>query len=159
MKLLDTQKYSECQLVAVINAATFLGEPPVDPDSHEYERLVDLAKARYGGALSIRLAVGYLRLIYNKIQPVEMSQIQSQVIAGCPVSVSMQHPLLGLHSVLLTDGNPRSVRVWNLRRKGFLKDRLSWDRLQEMMSAVAPQVRRAGWYELDHLRIDDKGKA
>ncbi len=151
MKLLETQKYAECQLVAVINAAAFLGEPLVDPDSDEYERLVDLVGARHGSAISIRWAVQHLRLIRHDIEPLNASSLRCQVASGHPVQVNLQHPTLGNHAVLLTDDNGRSVRVWNLRRKGFAKDRLSWERLVEMIAAQSSHNRHAYWFELDPL--------
>ena len=152
LKLLETQKYQECTLVTLINAATYLGEPPVDPESEEYERLVDLVGARHGSAGYTYHAVSYLRLIEHKIEPVTKDAIRHQVINGHPVQVGLQHPVVGFHAVLLTDSNGRSVRVWNLRSKGYPHDRLSWERLIEMMAMVAPHNRHAYWYELDPLR-------
>ena len=152
MKLLETQKYAECQLVAVINAAAYLGEPLVDPTSDEYERLVDLVGARHGSAISIRWAVQHLRLIRHDIEPLDADAIRRQTVSGRPVQVTIEHPTVGFHAVLLTDDNGRGVRVWNMRRKGFAKDRLSWGRLAEMMAAVPAHNRHAYWYELDPLK-------
>jgi hypothetical protein len=157
-RLLDNQKYAECQLVAVINAAAFLGEPPVDPASEEYERLVDYVGARHGAAVSPRPAASYLRLILHDIDPLTIDNVRCQVMSGRPVHVGIRHPILGHHAVLLTDGDGRGMRVWNMRRKGFPKNRLSWERLREMMAAVAPQCRAAFWYELDPLRVRQKEK-
>lgn len=158
MKLLETQKYAECQLVAVINAAIYLGEPAVDPKSDEYERLVDLVGARHGSAISIRFAVHHLRLIQHEIEPLTEDAIRQHTGIGRPVQVGIQHPIVGFHAVLITDDNGRSVRGWNLRRKGFPHDRLSWGRLRERMAAVAPQCRHAYWYELDPLKTGESQK-
>lgn len=152
-KLIDTQKYSECQLVAAINAATFLDQPPVDPESEEYERLVDLTASRTGGAIFIRKAIEYLRLIRKEIEPVDMEPVKLRVMEGRPVQVSIQHPTAGMHAVLLTNGNHRGSRVWNVKRKEFPHERLSWERIRELMSAVPPQCRKAFWYELDPLKV------
>lgn len=153
MKLLETQKYAECQLVAVINAAAYLGQPLVDPKSEEYERLVDYVGARHGSAISPRLAAAYLRLIPHDIEPLTLDNVRSHVMSGRPVHVGIQHPIVGHHAVLLTNGDGSGMRVWNMRRKGFAKDRLTWGRLKEMMAAVASQCRKALWYELDPLKV------
>lgn len=158
MKLLETQKYSECQLVAVINAAAFLGQPLVDPNSEEYERLVDLVKARHGSAITNYLAVEYLRLIKHDINPITLNNVRLKVMEGRPVHVGIQHPTVGHHAVLLTNGDARGVRVWNMKRKGFPKDRLSWERLGEMMGAVVAHCRKAFWYELDPLKVKDEDR-
>lgn len=154
--LLNSQKYSECQLVAVINAASYLGEPLVVPASEEYERLVDLVGARHGSAISIRKAIEYLRLQQHEIEPITLENVQTRVMSGSPVSVGIQHPTAGFHAVLLTDGDSTRVKVWNLRRKEFPQDCLTWLRLGEMMAAVPSHCRRAEWYDLDPLRIRER---
>ncbi len=159
MKLLDTQKYSECQLVALINAATYLGEPAVDPDSEEYERLVDLVRARCGSAINTSHAVDYLRLVEQKISPITLDNVRAKVMEGRPVAIVIWNLVVGFHAVLLTDGTARGVRAWNMRRKGFPYDRVSWNRLGELMSAVPFHCRWVNWYELDPLRKRDKKKA
>ncbi len=160
MRLLDTQKYAECQLVAVINAATFLGEPRVEPNSEEYERLVDLAGARCGSAstFGIRAVTTYLRLIQNDITPITLDGVRMKVMSGHPVHVYIQHPALGFHAVLLTDGDGHGVHVSNMYRKEFRKERLTWRRLRELMGGVPAHCRRAYWYELDPLRIRENEK-
>ena len=159
MKLLDTQKYSECQLVAIINAATYLGEPAVDPNSEEYERLVDLVRARCGSVINTSHAVDYLRLVEQKIAPITLNNVRAKVMEGRPVAVVIWNLVVGFHAVLLTDGTARGVRAWNMRRKGFPYDRVSWNRLGELMSAVPFHCRWVNWYELDPLRKRDKEKA
>ncbi len=109
-KLLDSQKYSECQLVSAINAAVHLGEPPVDPSSEEYERLVDLVGARHGSAIHIRDAVRYLRLVRYEIKPITVNNIRAKTLSGHPVSVNIWHREVGFHSVLLTDSSSATVR-------------------------------------------------
>ncbi len=155
-KLLDTQRYSECQLVSVINAAIYLGEPPVDPLSEEYERLVDLVGARHGAAINVRGAVSYLRLVIHEIEPITMQSIRGKVLSGDPVSVSIWHRDVGLHSVLLTDPDETTVRAWNLGVKECRKGRVRWKRLRELMAADAAHHRQAAWYELDPLREDSR---
>ncbi len=154
--MLDTQKYSECQLVAVINAAAYLGQPLVDPNSEEYERLVDLVGARHGAAIAIRHAMGYLRLISHDIKPVALKGVETRVVSGHPVSVSIWDGGVGFHAILLTNGNANGVKAWNLGIKGYKKGRLTWGRLKELMAAAPAHCRKASWYELDPLRIRPK---
>lgn len=155
MKLLNTQKYSECQLVAVINAATFLGEPRVEQNSEEYERLVDLVGARNGSALGIRSAVTYLRLIQNDITPVTLETVRMNILRGNPVQVAIHHPAVGFHSILLTRGNSSGAHVSNLFQN---EDRLTWPHLRGFMGAVPAHCRKAAWYELTPMRIREKAK-
>ena len=161
MKFLDTQKYSECQLVSVINAAVYLGEPGVDPESQEYERLVDLVGARYGDATRLDQAVSYLRLVSHPIHPVSIENIKRELAMKRPVQVVIWHPIVFSHGVLLVDDNGRSVRVYNLRRKGFAKDRLAWGPLAEMIASIPPNMRWAIWYEVDRVKrwIAQDGKS
>ncbi len=155
MNLLNTQKYSECQLVAVINAATFLGEPRVNPNSEEYERLVDLVGARNGSALKIGAAVTYLRLIQNDITPVTLEEVRMNILRGNPVQVAIQHPARGFHSILLTRGTPGGAHVSNLFKN---EGRLTWPQLRGIMKAVPAHCRKAAWYELNPVRIREKAK-
>ncbi len=152
-KLLQTQKYAECQLVAVINAAAYLGQPLVDPASEEYERLVDLTAARHGSAIWPHKAVEYLRLVKKDIDPIEVDAIRAKVLEEKPVQIAIQHPTAGHHAILLTNGNHRGAQVWNAKRPAFPHDRLSWNRIRELISALAPQCRRAMWYELDPMKV------
>lgn len=156
MKLLETQKYSECQLVAVINAAAYLGQPLVDPNSEEYERLVDLVCARTGSAIRIDLAIHYLRLVHHDLSPVTVDRVRMQVMSGHPVSATIWHHGPGFHEILLTDGGPKSVKAWNLGIKGYPKGRVSWERLGELMGAAPHHCRKVGWYELDPLKTQNR---
>lgn len=151
-KMLNSQKYSECQLVAIINAATYLGEKPVDPDSEEYERLVDLVGARHGSAIHVRSAVSYLRLVMHEIDPVSINDVRLKVVGGYPVSVTIWHHGVGFHSTLLTDGDHRGAKAWNLGVKGYPKNRVGWNRMKELVAAVPAHCRKAIWFELDPLR-------
>jgi len=155
-KLLDSQRYSECQLVSAINAAVYLGEPLVDPSSEEYERLVDLVGARHGSALHIRDAVRYLRLVRYELKPISLNNLQAKTLSGHPVSVNTWHRDVGFHSVLLTDPDETTVRAWNIGIKKYRKGRVGWKRLCELIAAVAPRLRRADWYELDPLKAGSR---
>lgn len=118
---INSQKYSECQLVAAINAAIYLSELPVLSHSVEYERLVDLVSARHGGAINIELAHKYLRIIPEEIditlENVKKYLNTSITNIGNPIEVGLQHKNIGLHSVLIIDyrRDPGSkVRILNL---------------------------------------------
>ena len=156
MKLLETQKYQECQLVAVINAAAYLGQPLVDPKSEEYERLVDLVGARHGSAIAIRHAVWYLRMILHEITPVTLETVETRVMSGHPVSVTIWAGGVGFHAILLTDGTAKGVKAWNLGIKGNKRGFLTWGRLKELMAAAPAHCRKAEWYSLDPLKTQNR---
>lgn len=52
---INSQKYSECQLVTAINATIYLNETSILSHSIEYERLIDLVGARHGSAVNIEV--------------------------------------------------------------------------------------------------------
>ena len=116
---INSQKYSECQLVTVINAAIHLGEEPVSPESEEYERLVDIGGARYGCAIRAEYVMDYLRVEAINTDPC-WENLKRLLKKGYPVEYGISHPGVGFHSVLViacvdTDKRPkRQVRVANL---------------------------------------------
>jgi hypothetical protein len=99
---LDQQKYMECQLVTAINAAIYLGEPGIDQNSPEYERLVDLVKARCGSAISNEKAIEYLRLDSELISP-KFDVLRKTLDEGYPVEIGVFTEKHGNHSVLVVD--------------------------------------------------------
>lgn len=94
------QKYSECQLVTVINASYFLGEPAIDIYSHEYERLVCLVGARHGSAISIDKAYDYLRLDSDFVESTYENLRKALNENKLPVEISVNTTTQGNHSVL-----------------------------------------------------------
>lgn len=125
---INSQRYSECQLVSAINAAIYLNEVPVLQHSIEYERLVDLASTRHGGAIHIDLAHKYLRIIPKEID-VTLENIKkylntSITNSGNPIEIGIYHKKYGTHSVLIIDysdsyvhkqsKSTKMVRVLNL---------------------------------------------
>jgi len=114
---LNSQRYVECQLVTIINAAIHLGEDPVLPGSEEYERLVDLVMARDGGAIRPEYALDYLRLDVSSTDP-RWASLKRNLREGTPVEYGLHHPRVGFHSVLVIDwldnDSELRVRVANL---------------------------------------------
>jgi len=117
MKFINEQKYSECQLVAILNAATSLGEVPVDPNSEEYERLVDFIGARHGSAIRIHAAVNYLRLRMDSSK-FDLSTIRRSIKKKVPLCVNVYDKKAGNHTVCIVDlkgkGKNTKLKIPNL---------------------------------------------
>jgi len=133
MRYLNSQMYSECQLVTAINAAVYLGQPPVRLGSAEYERLVDLVGARHGSAIRINRAHRYLRLKYVDLKP-EFYSIRFSLDRGMPVEIGVHSDHHGFHSALVVDVEVRGAecvrfKVPNLRRH---TDRKMWMTAKEL---------------------------
>lgn len=127
---LNSQKYSECQLVTIINAAIFLGESPIDPDSEEYERLVDVVKARIGAAITIDKAIEYLRLNYDYI-PKNLRYLKKYLRNGYPVEIGVQHHKTGFHSCLVVDERNNYLKVANFRHVTSKHGWIHWNTLKK----------------------------
>jgi len=126
-RYLNSQKYSECQLVTALNAAVFMGLEGVEPDTTEYERLVDLIYARCGSAIMIEKAHDYLGIKRRHIKKENYNyeNIKGLLEDGHPVEAHINHPKVGNHSCLIIDvcevgrkvgrgvGSVRCVRVLN----------------------------------------------
>ena len=112
---LNSQKYQECRLVAAINAAIFLNELPISQESIEYERLVDLVKARHGAAISISKAHEYLRIIPHELNFLDLKTIKKYLDIDNPIEAVVWHKEPGLHSVLIVDYKKENnkIRVLN----------------------------------------------
>ena len=151
--MLESQKYSECQLVTAINAAAHLGELPVRPETEEYERLVDLVHARNGAAIAICRALPYLR-IKRKAMPLRWSAVKRALDQGLPVGLDVYCTRIGLHSILCTDYRERRrlqfLRVWNL--KSAPSGWISWHWLKTHRGDDWWSVREKAYqYEVDSL--------
>jgi len=131
---LNSQKYLECQLVTIINAAIHLGEQPVSPDSEEYERIVDIGCARYGAAIRPEYVMDYLRIEAFNTDPC-WENLQRNIYAGFPVEYGVHHPKVGFHSVLVigcTEYDKKRVRVANLSQDTDAKMWMDWDKFKEL---------------------------
>jgi hypothetical protein len=98
---INSQKYSECQLVSAINAAIYLNEIPVIQNSIEYERLVDLICARIGAAISIELAHQYLRIKSTDLDTIDLNILRNFLDNKNPIEVKIAKPFY--HSALIID--------------------------------------------------------
>lgn len=132
-KYLNKQKYFECQLVTAINAATYLGQIPVDLESEEYERLVDLVCARHGSAINIDLAYNYLRLDYRMV-PASLKQIKLAIQNKTPISVTIWHPKTGFHSVLIVDFRGERLKVCNFMKETTRHMWINWDNFKKFIT-------------------------
>ena len=102
MKVQDSQLYSECQLVTILNASYYLGESFIPNKTEEYERLVDLVGARHGAALMIDKAQDYLKLKHITVEPT-LENIKALLHNKMPVGIGVWTKNSGLHNVLILD--------------------------------------------------------
>lgn len=162
MFYLNSQKYSECQVVTAINAAVFLGFSPVDPNSSEYERLVDLAFARNGAAIRVDKVHEYLKICHDPIEPT-WENIAKAINQGHPVEVSVWHTETGFHSVLVVDTECKATRkylkVLNFKCITTADGWVSWKRFRAHIKSmnnphncrlfyVNPIYRVSRWYDV-----------
>lgn len=133
---LHSQIYSECALVAAINAAIFLGRTSISQGSSEYERLVDLVGARDGSAIRIEKAWEYLQIqefaMENSVDRIRQESISS------PVEIVISHPeTYGIHCALIIGSATVShagacVHVLNMR-KIAPQDFITWRALDGIL--------------------------
>lgn len=117
-KYLNTQNYSECQLVTAINAYYYLTGKTIKQNSKKYENLVDLVKARNGSAICIEKA--WKRL---GIKEITVSNTLNDFIRctdgtiHLPLEYNIWHPRYGLHSTLIVNHNVEvdAVQVTNFK--------------------------------------------
>lgn len=134
----NKQKYSECQLVSALNAAYHLGEKYIDPDSEEYERLVDLVLARNGSAITIEYAYRYLRLKYGDVKPCWES-IEFAMEMKLPVGMGLSTKKYGSHSALIVKkayDNSRGgykLKVPNLSHYTNKQMWIHWEEFEKMI--------------------------
>ena len=114
--MINAQKYMECQLVTVINALTYLNNKHIDPESDEYERLVDLVGARYGSAIQIGKAMEYLGIGYDFI-PKHFNSVKKSLRNNRPVGIGIWCLGYGFHSCIIIDVKGDRVKVPNFTKK------------------------------------------
>lgn len=107
----NKQKYSECSLVAALNASYCLGESFISPNSKEYERLVDLTGARFGSCINVEKAYDYLRLKYIDVKP-EWNSIYFAMDKNLPISISVNTDKHGLHSIVIVKMRSNNKKGW-----------------------------------------------
>lgn len=138
-RYIQTQKYFDCKLIAVLNARTYLTGKYIDPASKEYEELVDLVKARHGAAFisEIKKLLEQFGMDY-KGGPIDFRWIHGNL----PVEVCIWHPKLGHHCVCITgaeyDPSQKLISVANfLDREGQLT---SWNMFSKMIVRDRPNL-------------------
>ena len=125
-RYINKQKYSECQVVAAINASVFLGKHYIDSDSSMYECLVDMSSARYGAAISMKAVYELLGIVPHVYSGKKtFSWIKKKVDEKFPIELVVWHRHTGFHSVLVIGahtgmksgyGFDKEVRVLNFRQ-------------------------------------------
>lgn len=113
---LENQLYAECQLVTIINAASFY-YPDLAITNQEYERLIDMTMGRHGTCIDTKAAIRYFNLETYFIKPT-MPDLVSAIEQKYCAETGICHPILGNHSILCTAlriGEEREFRVHNIR--------------------------------------------
>jgi len=167
-KFLNSQKYSECQLITAINAAIFLGEPSIKLNTVEHERLVDLVSARWGAAISIEKAHQYLRIYKTKmniswdnIVKYNTSSISKR---GNPFEATVFHEKTGRHSVLIVDYDQvKSTKYIQVVNFSQITDKNCWVRwskfTKHLREANIPAGDRDGYFSLSEWHVKDMQEA
>ena len=132
------QKYSECQLVSALNAAYWLGEDLIHPNSDEYERIVDFAGCRHGSAICISYVYRYLKLRYIDVKP-EFESVEFANEMNLPIGLGVFTKKHGLHDVLIIqkkhndENGGYKVRVLNLFPYTDDKFWIHWKELEKLV--------------------------
>jgi hypothetical protein len=142
-KYLNSQKYSECQLITALNAYYYLtGKVYCTQDSPRYEELVDLSGTRHGTAINIEKRIheklglqilGYSRFLCTGwVEWYELSTMQrwkkegalptdvslkKNKIINLPIEINLWHKRTGFHSALLVEHCTKAgcFRIANFR--------------------------------------------
>lgn len=110
------QKYAACKLISAINARIYLGRDDVTED--EFERLVDIAKCRYGAAINIFECYPILGLSYTDgpLKDMPLEWVKNHL----PVEIGYNDPKFGFHSALIVGVEDDEVLAINA----------SWDKMK-----------------------------
>ncbi len=138
-RYIQTQKYAECKLIAMLNAKTYLTGEFIDPDSKEYEELVDFACARHGSVIGVDKVMKKLKLDY-KPGPAIFNWIERHL----PVEVCIHHPKLGYHCVCIVDAEYRSedykFKKYVYTTNFFDKGNMLWDEFSKLIVRNMPNL-------------------
>jgi len=117
MILKNTPGMSDCQVVSAVNAYMYLTGKVIKQDSKKYQKLVKLAKAEYGAAISIEKVHQRLGICVRKTTD-SFLEIASHGKALLPCEVYVWHKYYGFHSCLLVDYEPltEAFRMTNFDR-------------------------------------------
>ncbi len=141
IQYINEQKYSECQLIVAINAAIYLGQPPVIKESNEYERLVDLVAARHGSAIKTEKDYEFLRIKKKPMEP-KIFQIMDKIDEGHPVELHVSGTARGYHSILAIDyetitkdsSSKKYLKVLNFNPVCEEDGLMTWDHLSKIIT-------------------------
>lgn len=129
------QKYWDCQLITSINAYRYLTGKRIDQNTEEYERLVDLTKCRYGGALEIEKADEYFNLKTFYV-PATLAEIKFYLDIGHPLGMSL-FSQCGYHEVLIVGYTNKKIQVLNLPETDKCGN-ITWKKLSKMKRKNCP---------------------
>ena len=132
--------YACCQLLSAANARLFLGRPvEFEPPPTEgpppfgawlFEQFVDLARCRYGSAISIRRAWRCLRLHGEQVVGLwSYEWVAGRLAEGRPVAVSAMSNQHGFHSALAVEASDRSLTLVNWEHRHPVSV-VNWDSLR-----------------------------
>lgn len=113
-KYINSQRYSDCQLVSAVNCYHYLTGKTVEYKSKQYEKLVDLVGARHGGAISIekaykKLGIKVINHYHNDYEFHKSRYREGKVISiPLPMEISVYHKRYGRHSVAVVDYESRT---------------------------------------------------
>ena len=132
------QLYNECQLVTALNAYHYLlGKKYVKSNKEsEYERLVDLCRAKHSSALATRDVWEELG-----IRPVDES---AMLKVRLPLEINLWHPDYGFHSVLAVEYEAAAdcLRVTNFTL-GANWD--GWISISDLLEQAVPHPSTKDW--------------
>ena len=113
----NKQNYSDCQLIAMVNAYYYLTGKQIDINSKRYEKMVDLVGARHGAAINIKKAHKILgiEIAWQGLTLYPTDKNGEKIKDALPYEALIWHPKYGRHSVLVVDKNEEIgvVRVAN----------------------------------------------
>ena len=93
---IETQKYSDCQLVAAQNAAIHL-KLPLIPEG-EYEAMVDAIRARHGAALNMKPVFERLGIV-PLMMPLSINVVKAFLTIGIPICFNVHSLEYGNHTI------------------------------------------------------------
>jgi hypothetical protein len=112
-KIINKNKYSECQLITALNAYYMLTGKYIEQDSDRYEELVDLVGARHGSAIKIKDAWDELGLVvlkeFNSL--FDFTTGDRKKPFPLPLEWSVWHKRYGFHSTLIISYEPKTDAV------------------------------------------------
>jgi len=141
-------------LVSAINAAIYLGQPPVEQDSPEYERLVDFVSARHGSAIDIGKAHEYLKLS-SEMVPSTLEEIKKSLDVKRPIEITVFHDKTGSHNVLVVDYKENRLKVLNFHYVTTRHMWVGWEVLDQYICRLENIMPNKGLFRSFDLRREE----